>query len=78
MDYKPGMYVYALAFLLGVLFLQQFAVLPRIDTLSYLLMFLTAGVVVFTITARQKRSALRAESTLIINFILLIYYQYFI
>ena len=73
MDYKPGMSIYALAFLLGVLFVQQFAVLPNIDTLSFLLMFLTAGVVVFTVTARQKRSALKSETTLIINAILLIF-----
>jgi len=72
MDYKPGMYIYALAFLLGVLFVQQFAVLPSINTLYFLLMFFTAGVVVFTVTARQKRSALKAESTLIINAMLMI------
>ena len=72
MDYKPGMYIYALAFLLGILFVQQFAVLPSINTQSLLLMSLIAGIVVFTVTARQKRSALKSEITLIINYILLI------
>ncbi|MBT8134604.1 MAG: ComEC/Rec2 family competence protein, partial [Gammaproteobacteria bacterium] len=73
MDYKPGMYLYALAFLLGVLILQQFAVLPSLTTLYLLLMFLIIGSVVFVVLVRQKWLAAMSENTSIILSILMIY-----
>ena len=72
MDYKPGMSLYALAFLLGVLLVQQFSVLPGSTVLYLVLMFLIAGIILLVVSVKQKCVAIKSQSTLIISFILLI------
>ncbi len=72
MDYRSGMYVYALAFLLGVLLVQQLAVLPGVNTLFYLLMFVCAAIVIYAIIIKRRLLAHKQQYTLIISFIILI------
>ena len=69
MDYKSGMILYALAFLLGVLTVQQFAVLPSVSSLTVLFLLFTAGVVVFVVLVRKKRLGYKSCYTLTISFI---------
>ena len=71
MDYKSGMTLYALVFLLGVITVQQFAVLPSVSLLTVLFLLFTAGVVVFVILVRKKRLGYKSEYTLIISLIVL-------
>ena len=76
MDYRSGMYLYALAFLLGVLLVQQLVVLPGVKTLVYLLMPLCAGIVIYAIIIKRKWLAINQQYTLIIHFILLIMFSF--
>jgi competence protein ComEC len=69
MDYKSGMTLYALAFLLGVITVQQFAVLPSVSSLTVLFLLFIAGVVVFVILVRKKRLGYKSGYTLVISLI---------
>ena len=71
MDYKAGMFVYAFAFLLGIIFVQQLAVLPRISTLYLLLGLVSLGVFIYAFVYNKSRLAYKKEFTLILLFILL-------
>ncbi len=71
MDYKAGMFVYALAFLLGVIFVQQLASLPGPFTL-----FLSAGIVClcfvgYVIIYKKSQHVFKRQYTLTILVILL-------
>ena len=71
MDYKAGMFVYALAFLLGVLCVQQLASLPVFSTLFLLFGF--AFLCAFTLVVIWKnRSDSVSQYTLIVSSILLL------
>lgn len=76
MDYRPGMHLYALAFLLGVLSVQHLAVLPSADTLLYLFIFcciaigLYSAVLCWRYSSNQRFS--KKYYTLTMCFILLI------
>lgn len=72
MDFKSGMFFYALAFLLGIVFVQQMAVLPEIHSL----LFLFVVIVLACLFLRYLMVALRWRVldkyfTLITSFILL-------
>ncbi|MFV9614860.1 MAG: DNA internalization-related competence protein ComEC/Rec2 [Gammaproteobacteria bacterium] len=70
MHYKAGMFVYALAFLLGVVFVQQLSVLPSLSLSVVLLLSLILLYLLFTNS--KYISACRLQITLIFLFIGLI------
>ncbi len=71
MDYKAGMFVYALAFLLGVLCVQQLARLPVLSTLFLLIGF--AFLCAFSLVVIWKnRSGLSSRHALIVSSTLLL------
>jgi competence protein ComEC len=72
MDYKAGMFIYAIAFLLGVILVQQLAVLPETSTLFLLSGFASLCLVFHAYVYNKNRHVLIREITLIITFILLI------
>jgi competence protein ComEC len=76
MDYRPGMHLYALAFLLGILSVQHLAVLPSTDTLLYLFIFCCVAIgYCGAVVCWQYSSGWlfnKRYYTLIISFILLI------
>ena len=72
MQFKAGMFVYAFAFLLGILFVQQLATLPASSSLLLLLSFVCLCFLVHAIACRKKRRAFSEQITLIIFFIILI------
>ena len=70
MHYKAGMFVYALAFLLGVVFVQQLSVLP---SLSLSVVLLLSLILLYLLFINSKYiSAYISQCTLICLFILLI------
>ena len=71
MDLKAGMFVYALAFLLGVIFVQQLAVLPESSTLFLLLSFVCLCLAISTIAYNKIQHVYKKQYTLIILSILL-------
>lgn len=82
MDYKAGMSAYALAFLLGVLLVQQLARLPEASTLFLLSGFVCLSVVCLFVVASSNRYTYKAQYTLTLPLILLfiigiIYSSYF-
>jgi len=73
MDFKAGMFVYALAFLLGIVFVQQLSVLPDMLFLFVLLLSTAvACVLLYVLTGYLKQGVYLSHFTLIIFFILLI------
>lgn len=74
MDYKAGMFVYASAFLLGVLAVQQLARLPS-PSMLWLLSGFVCLVVVF-LFIRKKRPDLKQRNTLTIFLILLLLFGF--
>ncbi len=70
MHYKAGMFVYALAFLLGVVFVQQLSVLPALSLPVALLLFLL--LLYLLINNSEYISAYKPQFTLIYLFIALI------
>ncbi len=70
MKMKAGMFVYALAFLLGILFVQQQSVLPEPHSFWLALSFLS--LLYYVYNRRLKTSVFNEEITLIIVIILLI------
>ena len=72
MDYKAGMSVYALAYLLGVVFVQQLAVLPGAVTQVLLLCVATLCFLILAFACSPKQYNLSKQNTLTISFILLI------
>ena len=69
--YKAGMFVYALAFLLGVVFLQQFAILPELSSLITILLCSCLFFVFSRFVIKHKKLAFKKEVTLISNVIIL-------
>lgn len=72
MDYKAGMFVYAIAFLLGVILVQQLAVLPETSTLFLLSGFASLCLAFYAYLYKKNRYILSSEITLTFSFILLI------
>lgn len=74
MDYKAGMFVYALAFLLGVVFVQQLPLLPSFSpAFSFLTLVLVIHAVLYVASVKQpNRSGFKVYLTLTIVYILLI------
>ena len=62
--YKAGMFVYALAFLLGVVFLQQFAILPELSSLITILLCSCLFFVFSRFVIKHKKLAFKKEVTL--------------
>jgi len=72
MDYRAGMFIYALAFLLGDMFVQQLSVLPDFFTISILSFSVCLLVVTLLVSKRfYKDCIFYKELTLIILLILL-------
>lgn len=72
MDFKAGMFFYTLAFLLGIVFVQQMAALPEISSLLYLFVVVVlAYLFVRYRIVNLKRPVLNKYLTLTILFILL-------
>ncbi len=72
MDFKAGMFFYALAFLLGIVFVQQMAVLPEILSLLFLFVVVVlAYLLVRYLIVDLKCSVINKYLTLTILFILL-------
>ena len=71
MEYKAGMFVYALAFCLGVVLVQQLAALPEISTLTFLLSFVSLCIVTYVYVCNESSFVLNKEITLGLSFILL-------
>lgn len=73
MDFKAGMFVYALAFLLGIVFVQQLSVLPDILFLcGFLLSSAVVCVLLYMLFRHIKQGVYLSHITLTISFILLI------
>lgn len=72
MDYKAGMFVYALAFLLGIVFVQQLATLPGASLQFLLLSLILLYVVVYSVVYVQVRHDIRRYITSIMTVIILI------
>lgn len=72
MDYKAGMFVYAVAFLLGVILVQQLAVLPETSMLFLLSGFASLCLVFYAYLNKKNRYIFTSEITLTFAFILLI------
>lgn len=68
MDYKTGMFVYALAFLLGVILVQQFAVLPDSLFLISLLCLFVICIAVLSCSSFKEGCAAYRYFTLIIQY----------
>ncbi len=64
MEYKAGMFVYALAFCLGVVLVQQLAALPEISTLTFLLSFVSLCIVTYVYVCNESSFVLNKEITL--------------
>ena len=71
MNYRAGMFVYALAFLLGVVFVQQLSVLPDNFTLKLLSCLAVVCIVALAFFVLKKAHALTSCFALIIVFNLL-------
>ncbi len=69
MNYKAGMFLYALAFLLGVLVVQQLASLPSFFTLVLLFAFVCLCFLALVIFRKQSNSVLIKQYILIVPFI---------
>jgi competence protein ComEC len=72
MDYRAGMFVFAMAFLLGIVFVQQLAVLPGLHALVLMLAYVCLGLLIYAITVRRIEHDLIKQITLIISIIILI------
>ncbi|MBE9568607.1 MAG: DUF4131 domain-containing protein, partial [Proteobacteria bacterium] len=73
MEFRAGMFIYALAFLLGTLMAQQLSVLP--EPWSLFVISVAAGMfclLVYRIYTRQSDQKLKSYYTLTISFIILI------
>jgi len=72
MDYRAGMFIYALAFLLGDMFVQQLSVLPDLFTISILSLSACLLATALLVTVKfYKQCVYYKEFTLTILFILL-------
>ena len=72
MDYKAGMFLYAVAFLLGDIVVQQLSMLPSVAVLVTMVLSACLLCVVFVVMSKaRKNGGFCQELTLIIVFILL-------
>ncbi|NOQ68756.1 MAG: DNA internalization-related competence protein ComEC/Rec2 [Gammaproteobacteria bacterium] len=72
MDYKAGMFVYALAYLLGVVFLQQLGTLPELSSLLALLLCACLFFILSRFAIKHKKRVFKKEITLI-NYAILMF-----
>ncbi|NOQ69872.1 MAG: hypothetical protein GQ573_07185, partial [Gammaproteobacteria bacterium] len=72
MDYKAGMFVYALAYLLGVVFLQQLGTLPELSSLLALLLCTCLFFILSRFVIKHKKRVFKKEITLI-NYAILMF-----
>ncbi len=76
MDYKAGMFAYALAFLLGVLSVQLLVSLPAFSTLLFLSACVCLSVLAFAFAVRKNQPVFKVQYALSMRLILLLLFGF--